>query len=1005
MTRTELILRKLRNALLALPLLAVCLSSCQREELDQIPGTPEEAPGFYLRASIFNNAPEGLSGRTKAPKGDNDTSVQAGDEVAAMDALRENYLGSLDIFVKESDAAETTPWFKTYHFLPDDPEAGFTSGEDIKLHDNWAEAGYRPGVSYDIYIAANNPHTLAGSAPANLAALKALTTTDGSIYKYYTTETDDNVPYGQSNMTLYPGSHEKAGRPKEFRMDCTITGWKVDINSPRQVFDAQLQRDVAKIIIRVRYGNQENIPLVSEDGSESVKEDGTDRIKNASLKDYLLYIGRTGVGTPRWKYNNFCFTDGDFASSDLDDGIDLRSYSSSMMLTRDDELPENNDIYGLEYWHYTLVTYSAPFSWEGSVEKTPFVLYSVMFTNPTTDEAGRGKLYYYRLPVCDERVVHSLDRNHIYLVDVSICSLGSENENFKLDDSELRIEYHVIPWTEHEVAQNATTTVLVSDTQYLSVSPEQYTLKGNDTQSVTLNYFASLSPVDGRFLDIANTSTQLKVEYENYQHTTKTITGTVTKQVQTGENSYAVANSSNNDGRKPIIITSKAPGSAGSPDSSTGTQGETVEVVITPDGTITISSQALENRAVKKITFTVTLLTSGLSRTIVIKHAPLDNIKNIQGWFSYKIDSDREYSFNPSADGWSSWDGYEDGVVCTQAEYNSAEPAYRYTSVELTAVEKTQTQFKSALTNNTDRASANSQANAVNGWWGSGTIYHIGYRSAGNNTTTNQGPAYYYDGYDNSWSYDYYVREYDSSYGRYYFEYYKYEKYYHLENATVYRARRYFKYAEEVTNWVIWNRDSQTRYATSKTVKDHMMEAKVHDGGSIYNIEESGNAGNYIATHSSTASNYTNRQMYVIQLTSASTDYAIGYPVISDYESQDNVVSPAFMLASQLGALSTIQPLSFDNAKEHCGKYIEVDDNGYVYRNWRLPTVGEIQTIINYQGSTNTKNITMATVLTGRYYWALDGSSPLANVSDTREYYWVRCVRDLTLEELEALNN
>ena len=1000
MTRTELILRRFRNALLALPLLGVCLSSCEREELVQAPETPEAAPGFYIRASIFNNAPEGLSGRTKAPKGDNDTSVAAGDEVAAMDALRENYIGSIDIFVKESAASDDAPWFKTYHFLPDDPDAGFTSGEDIKLHDNWASAGYRPDVSYDIYIAANNPHTLAGSAPANPAALKALTTTDGSIYKYYSTATGDEVPYGQSNMELYPGSHEKSGRPKEFRMDCTITGWKIDINSPRQVFDAQLQRDVAKIIIRVRYGNQENIPLVSEDGTESVKEEGTDRIKNASLKDYLLYIGRTGVGTPRWKYNNFCFTDGDFASSGLDDGADLRSYGSSMMLTRDDELPDNNSIYGLEYWHYTLVTYSAPFSWEGSVEKTPFVLYSVMFTNPTTDEAGRGKLYYYRLPVCDERVVHSLDRNHIYLVDVSICSLGSENANLKLDDSELRIEYHVIPWTEHEVAQNATTTVLVSDTQYLSVSPQQYTLKGNNTQSVTLNYYASLSPVDGRFLDIANTSTQLKVEYENYQHVTKTITGTVTKDVQLGENSYATATSSNNDGRKPIVITSTAPGSSGSPNSSTGTQGEKVQVVITPEGTITISSQALENRAVKKITFTVTLLTSGLTKTIVIKHAPLDNIKNIQGWFSYKIDTDREYSFNPAADGWTDWDGYEDGVDCTQTQYNSSDPAYRSTAVlpdgtpsdydTRSDIESgangsiMQSHYRTVVPVGSTRQGTSSEANAYKDpnsdywYWGSGS------------TTSNTSSS----------NYDWYTSGWWST------TYYRWSTYYRcIYYKTHYYARRYFRYVDEVTNWVIWNRDSQTRYATSKTVKDHMMQAKVHDNGTIYNIVESGSAGNYIATHESSASGYTNRQMYVIQLTSASSDYAIGYPVISDYESQDNVVSPAFMLASQLGALTTSQPLSFANAKEHCGKYIEVDDDGYVYRNWRLPTAGEIQTIINYQGSTNTKNITMATVLTGRYYWALDGTSPMANVNDTREYYWVRCVRDLTLEEVEALNN
>ena len=142
--------------------------------------------------------------------------------------------------------------------------------------------------------------------------------------------------------------------------------------------------------------------------------------------------------------------------------------------------------------------------------------------------------------------------------------------------------------------------------------------------------------------------------------------------------------------------------------------------------------------------------------------------------------------------------------------------------------------------------------------------------------------------------------------------------------------------------------------------------------------------------------------MYVVQISSTSDDYILGRPTVSNYQSQDHVVSPAFMIASQLGAT---QP--FNNgadAARHCGQYMEVATDGTHYSGWRLPTKEEINVIINYQ---NTIPETMAEVLGGSYYWTLDGTS--AYVSSGSGGYannaYTRCIRDLTPAEVNAINS
>lgn len=111
----------------------------------------------------------------------------------------------------------------------------------------------------------------------------------------------------------------------------------------------------------------------------------------------------------------------------------------------------------------------------------------------------------------------------------------------------------------------------------------------------------------------------------------------------------------------------------------------------------------------------------------------------------------------------------------------------------------------------------------------------------------------------------------------------------------------------------------------------------------VYYLEDNGTA--------------SNNQMYHVVITSTSEDYQLGRPIMSkDTDNKDivnpynldndNLVSPSFMLASQLGNSSTI---NWEEAKEQCKNYVEVEKNGEVYDDWRLPTAAEINIIIKYQ--------------------------------------------------------
>ena len=148
--------------------------------------------------------------------------------------------------------------------------------------------------------------------------------------------------------------------------------------------------------------------------------------------------------------------------------------------------------------------------------------------------------------------------------------------------------------------------------------------------------------------------------------------------------------------------------------------------------------------------------------------------------------------------------------------------------------------------------------------------------------------------------------------------------------------------------------------------------------------------------------------MYVVQITNTpqNSKYKIGHVTNIDKNtklSSEDVVSPAFMLASQLGTVTAFTDENDGkNASEHCDKYIEVRKDGKQYTDWRLPTASEIGVITNYQYNKNQKVIDV--VLAGGSYWALNGKQVEANPNDTYTGY-VRCVRDLSPKEVKELEN
>ena len=262
-----------------------------------------------------------------------------------------------------------------------------------------------------------------------------------------------------------------------------------------------------------------------------------------------------------------------------------------------------------------------------------------------------------------------------------------------------------------------------------------------------------------------------------------------------------------------------------------------------------------------------------------------------------------------------------------------------------------------------------------------------------------------------------------------YYTYYRYTTRYRAQYTHTYTQVKYTLTVSMAStgDWVDWSdqtpHNNRRTFETTYGYNAGTFRSKVYntDNGSIYRITETeqGYYGGapYVTGYGQQESvTNNNNHMYVIQISSTSATYVLGRPYINatTHQSNDNVVSPAFMIASQLG---TVTPFTGNNgptnAAEHCSRYMEVGLDGTRYTGWRLPTKAEISVITGYQYGT-IDNITIPTnyrvmipVLTGMYYHSLSGERVVANEGAderSRTPSYLRCVRDLSAAEVELLN-
>lgn len=189
-----------------------------------------------------------------------------------------------------------------------------------------------------------------------------------------------------------------------------------------------------------------------------------------------------------------------------------------------------------------------------------------------------------------------------------------------------------------------------------------------------------------------------------------------------------------------------------------------------------------------------------------------------------------------------------------------------------------------------------------------------------------------------------------------------------------------------------------------------------YEGGYLAKYYDTGSGNIYSFEYGSGYNlSLTNNRMYIIQVSSTKdSKYNIAHPNIDKTTgyTNDEVVSPAFMIASQLGA---VQSGTFNQttAKTHCETYREVKkENGkqVKYDGWRLPTKTEIQFIVDFQkesykNNKGEKKQPIKPVLEGANYYTLNKVSVATGYTGWEASgTFIRCVRDLTPAEVEELD-
>ena len=153
----------------------------------------------------------------------------------------------------------------------------------------------------------------------------------------------------------------------------------------------------------------------------------------------------------------------------------------------------------------------------------------------------------------------------------------------------------------------------------------------------------------------------------------------------------------------------------------------------------------------------------------------------------------------------------------------------------------------------------------------------------------------------------------------------------------------------------------------------------------------------------------TQNRLYTLQFTTNQGigGYAIAKPQLdSENKSTDKTVSPALIMASAGHGNKTAD--SYEAARRYCHGYSEtattLKGETLNMHGWRLPTTDEV-TLIKQLASQD--KVVDKQILSNAYYWTLDGTKAAFNDNGAQEINstYVRCVHDLTLEEIKKIEN
>lgn len=603
-----------------------------------------------------------------------------------------------------------------------------------------------------------------------------------------------------------------------------------------------------------------------------------------------------------------------------------------------------------------IIAYTYPTEWSNDILKETYVILNAQLKR-TTDQ-GEDPQYmnnYYKIPLrlsTDDN--KKLERNHWYKVKATITAKGNATPDKPVEVT--NVQYEVAPWYDTNIDINGDTPL------YLELSEYDVVMRNVDTYDLT---FASSSQIVKDPTDVTSQKAEIEIKEIYYK------------------NKYGKKIDLTND--ENIIDNTYLSVEGGL------------------NGHLVIHSPIPVNKTIRYITLTVKNAqydesdqgTHNCIKTVTIKQYPLEYITGIAGLYSYLDENTGAWPtglYQLNYDSWAVDKNTEPQYTINQSLENSAivKGLNGHEGLNGHIGDNKEMKSKFYVENNNDE----------------GRIFRIDLSylkdyekvPAG---TGNYNNVYTYEGKEKG---NYTITATESAWGDY--------------------------IRDDKGNYIEKNVDGKGGYTleikNAGKNKGYYSHSYISQpGGNYINTKDTDFTPNlvYYLEDNGTASN---NQMYHVVITSTSGDYQLGRPIMkqdtADYKEivdpnnldNDKLVSPSFMLASQLGNSSTI---SWEDAKNQCKNYVEVGINGEVYDDWRLPTAAEINIIIKYQtdDKVNTKDNRAVMDYVLNYegqsnpdYWVSrsnyfmhippSGEGTLQGGSSDAEHR-VRCVRDFHVGE------